>query len=573
MKKYKYIYLLLCHCCLCFNSTYAQGVLYNIDFKNELTAFNGKGILGSLTDNVWNKTNAINTSNISLVDSKGNPSAVKLTSSGIDGTWNQSFAFGWGEFADYWVLKNNGNANITITNVKPGEKFELVLLCFGPSQGRAMKASLNGGTPKQTSGNGGALQWAPIPSSESNYIQFSGTVPADGKLSITLTCISDEADIQGLQLQVGNIVLPTLGNRMYQLGTDLKAGYDLKVMSIGTSLTDLPYGLSWPTELQNELWSKYQGHEIISNRAISGSNSRSGKENIVQWVGLDNPDVVFIEYGINDAEGVPMNEVRANLDFILSAILTNNPKADIIFQTMSNCIGSAATARPQLEAYYQLYRDYAAFRGYTLIDNYPLWKQLLETDPSLWATYLPDNIHPTHEGRLATVIENMAKGVESAKPRVVAPEMSFAAGKISIATTTPNAKIYYTLDGSIPTPNSTQYTSTFAYDNSKTIKAIALASAHNASIIVSSKDLITSSEEIVCNKDIFIYPNPANTNLYLSSDYSNPTSYEILTIQGKTIQTGMAGNFFIPIASLASGIYTVKIKYNDKILTHRFIKE
>jgi lysophospholipase L1-like esterase len=559
-------------CCFIQLLSYGQGSLYNIDFKHELNAFNGKGILGSLQDNTWNSTTAINSSGIPIVDSKGNPSSVKLSSMGIDGTWNESPAFGWGNFGDYWSIKDDGPANITLSDVEPGKKFELVLLCFGPADGRIMKASINGGNPKQTSGNGGALQWSPIPEPDANYIQFSGTVPSDGKLSIDLISVNDEADIQGLQLQVGDIVLPPLGERTYQLGADLKAGYNVKVMSIGTSLTDLPFGKSWPTELQNELWNKYQGHEIISNRAISSSDSNSGKENIMQWVAADNPDVVFIEYGINDAAGVPMEEVRSNLDFILSAILTNNPKADIIFQTMNNCIGENLISRPQ-EAYYQLYRDYAVFRGYTLIDNYPLWKSLYDTNPSLWSTYVPDGIHPTREGRLATVLDNMVNGVGSAKARVAAPSIALDGDKIVIYTTTGNAKIYYTTDGSIPTPNSIPYTSPFVFDSSKTIKAIALEPTLNASIVVTNTDLVLANSEPLLNKNLMIYPNPTKSSLYISGATSENTFFEILTIEGKMLQSGIVNGISISVDNLNTGIYIIKLKNSLGEHIQRFVKE
>lgn len=554
--------------------THAQGTLYNIDFKNELTTYIGKGILGDVQDKIWTKTNAINASNIAILDSKGNSSDLKLASLGIDGTWNQSFNFGWNDFSDYWVLKNNGTATITLSNIKAGEKFELVLLCFGPSEGRIMKASVNNGASKQTSGNGGALQWSPVPQPDANYLQFSGTVPASGKIDISLTCIGDEADIEGLQLQIGTYNLPPKGALTYKLGTDLKAGHDLKVMSIGTSLTDLPYGLSWPTELQNALWSKYRGREIISNRAISGSNSSSGKDNIEKWVAADNPDVVFIEYGINDAEGTPMDEVRANLDFILSAILTNNPNADIIFQTMNNCIGSAATARPKLDEYYQLYRDYAAFRGYTLIDNYPLWKKLLETNPSLWSTYVSDNIHPSHEGRLATVLGNMVMGVETAKPRAGKPAFTLVNSQVNITTETANAKIYYTTDGKIPTPNSTLYTGPFSTVNNTKIKAIAVNSNFTTSVVSLSTNIITSSETAESKDKYYaIFPNPAKNTITLTNKNSGILNVAIVNLHGqKVFQKTMIENLNpIDLTSLPSGIYNIMIQSNKEIFVEKIV--
>ena len=556
------------------NIAHSQTGLYNIDLKNDQTVYTGKGILGSLSDNKWNNIRNINTANNPLVNSQGATSNLKFSSSKINGTFGYVFPFGLGEFSDYWVLQNNNTGNITIENIVANEPYELVLFCFGPADGRPMKASVNGGTAKQTSGKGGAIEWAATPGPESNFMYFSGIVPANGILSIDLTCINSEADIEGLQLQVGTSKVPPKGVRTYQLGADLKAGYDVNTMYIGTSLTDLPYGQSWPTELYMKLWNKYQGRELLSNRAISSTNSGSGKANIDGWVASDNPDVVFIEYGINDATGLAYDVVKSNLDYILSSILTNNPNADIIFQTMNNCTGNNLTARPKLAEYYQLYRDYAAFRGYHLIDNYPIWKNLYDSNPTLWNTYVPDGIHPNSVGRKATVIDNMASGVENAKPRAAKPKFATMDGKISISTETANAKIYYTTDGKVPTPNSMLYSAPFAASSSTKIKTIAVHPDFTTSVIAMSTDVITSNEtEIVRDKNYSIYPNPAKNAILIKSNTDEIMSYEILSTDGKILQEGIVNNSIISIEYLKSGIYLIKLKGNHGEKMNRFLKE
>ena len=556
------------------SSVYSQTGLYNIDFKNDQTIYSGKGILGGVNDNKWNNIRNINTANISLVNAQGASSNLKFSSSKINGTWSYEFPFGLGAFSDYWVLSNKGTGNLTIEKVSANETYDLVLFCFGPADGRPMKASVNGGAAKQTSGKGGAIEWAATPDPESNYMHFTGTVPANGILSIDLTCINSEADIEGLQLQVGTSTVPPKGVRTYQLGADLKAGYDVNTMFIGTSLTDLPYGMSWPTELYMKIWNKYQGRELLSNRAISSTNSGSGKANIDGWVASDNPDVVFIEYGINDATGLAYDVVKSNLDYILSSILTNNPNADIIFQTMNNCTGNNLSDRPKLEDYYQLYRDYAAFRGYHLIDNYPIWKKLYDTNPSLWNTYVPDGIHPTGEGRKATIIDNMASGVENAKPRAAKPKFATANGKISITTETPNAKIYYTTDGKIPTPNSMLYSAPFAASSNTKIKAIAVNPDFTTSVIAMSTDVVTSNEtEIARENSYSIFPNPAKNSILIEGNIDEIVSYEITATDGKTLQEGLFNNSNISIENLKSGIYFIKIKGKQREKMTRFLKE
>jgi lysophospholipase L1-like esterase len=71
---------------------------------------------------------------------------------------------------------------------------------------------------------------------------------------------------------------------------------------------------------------------------------------------------------------------------------TNAKKVDIIIQTMNN--EPLSGLRPNLAAYEQGYRDIAAANNLLLIDHYPTWAKLYETDPATWFTYVPDKVHP-----------------------------------------------------------------------------------------------------------------------------------------------------------------------------------
>jgi uncharacterized protein YjdB/lysophospholipase L1-like esterase len=400
----------------------AQSALYNIDFKSGHPTYVGKGILGAVADNTWNglQNSTATKTNVALVDARGAASTATFSCNGFGGDWGFSdpATFAWGNFADFWYLNaTHPSATMSFSNLPSGQSFDLVLYNFAGDNGEVMQASVNGGTQQATSGvKTGVIQWAENPDTKSNLLRFTGTVPGNGIITIALSIPNSAADISGLQLQIGTSSVPAQGTRTYKLIPDLAAGYNLKVMTIGTSLTDQPYGVSWPSQLYTALFPKYQGHITLSNRAISGSNSRSGKANIEAWLAADNPDVVFIEYAINDAvasDNITVAEMKSNLDFMCAKIKANNPNADIILQTMNNAVGSALTARPNLELYYQGYRDYAALNGYKLVDNYPLWKNLYDTNPTQWATYVPDNIHPNDAGRAAVMMNNLVTTLEA----------------------------------------------------------------------------------------------------------------------------------------------------------------
>ena len=121
--------------------------------------------------------------------------------------------------------------------------------------------------------------------------------------------------------------------------------------------------------------------------------------------------------------------------------------------------------------------------------------------------YTLDNTAPTTASRLcsgpltvsvtqtisaiavATGLSNssVATGIFTIQTPAAAPSFSPPAGtyaaaqRISLATTTPNATIYYTLNGSAPTTSSAKYTGPIAISASATLSAIATATGSTAS--------------------------------------------------------------------------------------------
>lgn len=75
--------------------------------------------------------------------------------------------------------------------------------------------------------------------------------------------------------------------------------------------------------------------------------------------------------------------------------------------------------------------------------------------------------------RYGLVLTEMA--TKAVEPAVVAPTVTNNYdGTISLSTPTPNADMYYTLDGSTPSNSTTHYTSAFSLDNATVVKAITL---------------------------------------------------------------------------------------------------
>jgi len=195
------------------------------------------------------------------------------------------------------------------------------------------------------------------------------------------------------------------------LAEKLEQGIPQTIVTYGTSLT---CG-SWVDLLGEELEKKYPGLVTIHNECIGGMSSVTGVECINLVLSLL-PDVVFIEWSMNDAfkggwYDVSLQESYTNLLWMTNEILKDNPYCEIIIQTMNPCTGTGAYWRPDLEAYYQVYRDFAKDWDFSLIDNYPNWKEVLDKDPYLFSVYVPDGVHPEAEGYSKIVIPFMLKSL------------------------------------------------------------------------------------------------------------------------------------------------------------------
>jgi len=199
-----------------------------------------------------------------------------------------------------------------------------------------------------------------------------------------------------------------LQTRPAALVENLAAGLPRKVVVYGTSLTASG---AWFGQMDSWLSAKYPGLLTVINSGLSGKNSAEGLAQLNSKVLAHDPDTVFIEFAMNDAfiysDGTPnvsIAQAKANLNAMINAIRAQNPGAEIILQTMNtvwNSPGgsnSSATLRPNLAAYYQMYREVAAERGFLLIDHHPNWAALQQGDLATFQAYVPDGVHPVAQG-------------------------------------------------------------------------------------------------------------------------------------------------------------------------------
>lgn len=178
------------------------------------------------------------------------------------------------------------------------------------------------------------------------------------------------------------------------LATNLESGRPQTVVAYGTSLT---HEGAWPAQLQEALDRKYAGLAKVINSAQGAMWSKWGVENLDERVISKAPDTVLIEFAINDAY-LPYQtstaECRANLETIIDRILDANPNCEIVLMTMNPPTGIHLEQRPEIEAYYEVYRQVAKERGLRLVDHYPSWLRILKEDEATFFEYVPDGLHP-----------------------------------------------------------------------------------------------------------------------------------------------------------------------------------
>ena len=196
----------------------------------------------------------------------------------------------------------------------------------------------------------------------------------------------------------------------------LEAGEHQTVITYGTSVTI--YG-EWANELKAYFDAHYPGQVTFLNSAKAGRHSSWGLENLQEYVIDHHPDLLFVEFAINDAatkHGISTEQCGENLNTLIEKVRAENPNVEIVLQTMNPAWDSPKSApkkyasdRPTLNDYYQVYRDYAAAHNLPLIDQYPSWKKIMDEEPARYQEMVPDGIHP-----------NKAASVEVAWPNVKA---------------------------------------------------------------------------------------------------------------------------------------------------------
>jgi len=210
----------------------------------------------------------------------------------------------------------------------------------------------------------------------------------------------------------------------------LERGEQVKIVTLGTSLTGGTW--RWVDVMEEWLNECYPGQVSIENLGVGASatmtvSAMKGNQYLWKQCGLDripeaiaiNPDVVFIEFAVNDAYepyGISLEQSQQNLESMISNLIEANPSVEIILQTMNVVLDlpelnqHESTDRINLFLYHEMYRDVAKQNQLLLIDHYPNWEKYLQNNGKEgYLKIVTDGVHPNLEGYRVVLLPELKR--------------------------------------------------------------------------------------------------------------------------------------------------------------------
>lgn len=86
-------------------------------------------------------------------------------------------------------------------------------------------------------------------------------------------------------------------------------------------------------------------------------------------------------------------------------------------------------------------------------------------------------------------------------------------------------------------------------------------------------EIVTGNQEVQTPQSDPIYPNPAKNELFVKGNSVANATYEITSIEGKHLQSGVLTGSAIDVENLNAGVYFIKIKTEGGARIQRFVKE
>ncbi len=195
-----------------------------------------------------------------------------------------------------------------------------------------------------------------------------------------------------------------LGNTLSALNCDKK----LRVLYFGGSVTTgvgLPYDdlnkLSWRARVGAWLSEKFPSAEIVNiNRAVGESGTYLGAFRVGRDVIAHKPDLLFIEYSINDCYfGATYEQSSVRFETIVREVRNALPNCDIVTVLVTDKRRSEDALSHRLHAQAQAHEDISDAYGIPSIKvGMALAEKYREHLYDVWDEYFTDIVHLTEKG-------------------------------------------------------------------------------------------------------------------------------------------------------------------------------
>lgn len=192
----------------------------------------------------------------------------------------------------------------------------------------------------------------------------------------------------------------------------LENGETQKIVVYGTSLSAAPDG--WAALLENCLNARYPGRAEVVNSAQAAMWSAWGVENLREKVLAHRPDMVILEFAMNDAYlpyATSVKAARLNLEYMVRRIREVYPRCSVYIQVMNLPVAEHKEQRPDIALYYEMYRKEAEVLKVKLIDHSEYWAPLLGEGEETFRKYVPDGIHPSVAAQQELVLPHILKAL------------------------------------------------------------------------------------------------------------------------------------------------------------------
>ena len=184
---------------------------------------------------------------------------------------------------------------------------------------------------------------------------------------------------------------------------------ELNIVYFGGSVTE-GYGVSREVESWRALsgeWFKSQFPAATINTysaAIGGTDTHLGIMRLETDVISKNPDLLFIEFAMNDNYcGLSKDDSARYLETIIREVRESNPYCDVVVLLITDKFKAPSFTFPEIYHNAQAHIDVANAYNVAVLDiGNSLYIPLLSQSKNLddWATYFVDSVHPSPKGHI-----------------------------------------------------------------------------------------------------------------------------------------------------------------------------